>query len=336
MENEDNKQKITAKLLLEKLVLLIITILFISIFSKIFGSDNTLIGVIIITSILMFSSMELSLEFKDAILGIIVFFSAMGVTSYFVKFHPYIGIPIDFILVFLMTYIFSIDVRKKLYLPFILCYIFLQGSPITNDRLPIRILSLFIGGTLTAIIYYLTHRKAEEEDRRTIKDMILSIDVHSLHFNFSLRMAIGITIAIFVGTIFDFAKGMWITSTVLSLTQPYYNETKGKIKPRLMGTIIGSIIFVILFNFLVPKSLNSIVLLIIGYIYSFVKEYKIQIIFITLNALAAAMILFDSTISVPMRLFFVIIGIIIAVLINWPLCKIHEKQNKEHINIASI
>lgn len=60
-------------------------IVFISIFSSIFGSDNTLIGVVIITAILMFSSMKLSLEFKDAILGIVVFFSAMGITSYFVK-----------------------------------------------------------------------------------------------------------------------------------------------------------------------------------------------------------------------------------------------------------
>ena len=247
----ENEQEINAKVLIGKLILLIGIIVFISIFSGIFGSNNTLIGVIIITAILMFSSMNLSLEFKDAILGIIVFFSAMGITSYFVKYHPYIGIVIDFILVFLMTYIFSIDIKKKLYLPFILCYIFLQGSPATDSELPVRVISLFIGGALVAIIYYLTHRKAEEEDRRTIKNMLSNIDIHSLQTNFSLRMAIGITIAIFIGTIFNFTKGMWITSTVLSLTQPYYTDIKEKIGQRLVGTVIGAIIFVILFNFLI-------------------------------------------------------------------------------------
>lgn len=327
-----SEQEINAKVLIGKLILLIGIIIFISIFSSIFGSNNTLIGVVIITAILMFSSMNLSLEFKDAILGIIVFFSAMGITSYFVKYHPYIGIVVDFILVFLMTYIFSIDTKKKLYLPFILCYVFLQGSPATDSELPIRIVSLFIGGALVAIIYYLTHRKAEEEDRRTIKDMLSNIDIHSLQTNFSLRMAIGITIAIFIGTIFDFTKGMWITSTVLSLTQPYYNDIKEKIGQRLVGTVIGAIIFIILFNFLIPKFLDSIVLLVIGYIYSFIKPYKIQMIFVTLNSLAAAMILFDSTISVPMRIFFVIIGIVIAVLVNGPICKIYENTHKEQIH----
>lgn len=328
----ESEQEINAKVLIGKLILLIAIIIFISIFSSIFGSDNTLIGVVIITAILMFSSMNLSLEFKDAILGIIVFFSAMGITSYFIKYHPYIGIVIDFILVFLMTYIFSIDMKKKLYLPFILCYVFLQGSPATDSELPTRVISLFIGGALVAIIYYLTHRKAEEEDRRTIKDMLSNIDIHSLQTNFSLRMAIGITIAIFIGTIFDFTKGMWITSTVLSLTQPYYNDIKEKIGQRLVGTVIGAIIFIILFNFLIPKSLDSIVLLVIGYIYSFIKPYKIQMIFVTLNSLAAAMILFDTSISVPMRIFFVIIGIVIAVLVNGPICKIYENTHKEQIH----
>ena len=55
-------------------------------------------------------------------------------------------------------------------------------------------------------------------------------------------------------------------------------------------------------------------------------------IFVTLNSLAAAMILFDSTISVPMRIFFVIIGIIIAVLVNGPICKMYEETHREQVN----
>lgn len=96
--------------------------------------------------------------------------------------------------------------------------------------------------------------------------------------------------------------------------------------------MIGAIIFIILFNFLIPKSLDSIVLLVIGYIYSFIKPYKIQMIFVTLNSLAAAMILFDTSISVSMRIFFVIIGIVIAVLVNGPICKMYEKTHKEQIH----
>ena len=328
----DKSQKINGKMIIGNLIMLIGIIIFVSIFSSVFGSGNTLVGVIIITAILMFSSISVSLKFKDALFGIIISFLALGVVSYVTMLHPYIGVPINFIFVFLITYVFTNKIETKVYLPFILCYVFLQGSPVSSEELPKRIASLLIGGLLVAIIYYFSHKKASDEDHRSLKEMFHSIDIHSLQGNFALRMAIGITISMFIGGIFGFVKGMWISATVLSLTQPNYSQTKERIPERIIGTIIGAVIFIVLFYFIVPKSLDSMVLLIIGYIYMFVKPYKLQMIFVTLNSLAAAMILFDASVSVPMRIAFLLVGILIAVVVNKPLYKLYESKNKEELS----
>ncbi|MCR6513984.1 FUSC family protein [Clostridium sp. LY3-2] len=328
-----SEDKITLKDIIGKIILLVGIIIFVQIFSHYFGESNTLIGVMVITGILMFSSMSTNLAFKDAILGIVGTFASMGIISFFIKYHPILGLPINFVLVFFITYVFSIHMEKKLYLPFLLCYILMQGSPVTEAELPIRIASLFIGGILIALIYYFTHKSDEKKDHRKIKDMFKNVDKDTLQVNFAFRMALGITIAMFVGTIFDFTKGMWITSTVFSLTQPEYHETKKRIGERIFGTVVGAIIFLILFNFIIPKSLDSLALLVIGYIYTFIKPYKFQMIFVTINGLAAAMILFDASVSIPMRIFFVLVGIVIAVLVNKPIYDIFRKRNPEHIKL---
>ena len=157
--------------------------------------------------------------------------------------------------------------------------------------------------------------------------MLSSKDKDPLQINFALRMAIGLTISMFIGGIFGFVKGMWISATVLSLTQPHYEQTKERIGQRIIGTIIGAILFIILFCFIVPKSMDTIVLLVLSYIYTFIKPYKIQMIFITLNALAAAMILFDASISVPMRIAFVLVGVVIAFIVNKVLYSRFERKN---------
>ena len=320
-------KKIDSKKLIGNLIMIIGIIIFVSLFSKIFGPENTLVGVTIITAILMFNVMHLNLKFKDAIFTIIVAFTGMGLTSYLSMINPFLGIPINFISVLIMAYIFSNKIEEKAYLPFLLCYVFLQGSPVTAEKLEIRILSLLIGGILVGVIYYFSHRKIYHDDHRSIREMLSSKDKDPLQINFALRMAIGLTISMFIGGIFGFVKGMWISATVLSLTQPHYEQTKERVGERILGTIVGAILFIILFYFVVPKSMDSIVLLVLSYIYTFIKPYKIQMIFVTLNALAAAMILFDASVSVPMRIAFVLIGVLIAVVVNKLLYSRFEKSN---------
>ena len=315
MDKTDNI-KINFKLLLGNLVMLIGIIVFVVLFSKFFGSENTLVGVAVITAMLMFKSINISLKYREAIFAIIFSFIYMAFASYISRLNAFTGIPINFILVFIVIYLFTNEMETKAYLPFILCYVFLEGNPVSSEQLMNRIVGLLTGGILIAFIYYISHKDSDDKNHLTIREMISNFKTNSLQFNFSLRMAIGISIAMFIGKTFGFSKSMWISITVMSLTQPHYHETKERIKQRVVGTIIGSIIFIILFEYLVPSKFSSLVLLILSYIYTFIKKYDRQIIFVTLNSLGAAMVLFDTFVSVPMRITFVLLGSIIAFMVN--------------------
>lgn len=111
MDKTDNI-KINLKLLLGNLVMLIGIIVFVLLFSKFFGSENTLVGVAVITAMLMFKSINISLRYREAIWAIIFSFIYMGFASYISRLNAFIGIPINFIW-FSLLYIYLLMKWKQ-------------------------------------------------------------------------------------------------------------------------------------------------------------------------------------------------------------------------------
>lgn len=315
MEKKREK-RITGKLLIGNLIMIIGIVAFVTLYGAVFGSSNSLIGVCTVTAMLMYGSIHLSLKLNEAIITTILSFVLMGISTQLSSLNPFLGLAINFISVFIVTYLVTNKMETKAYLPFILCYVFIGGTPVTWREFPIRLVALLFGGILISLVYYFSHRKKDDLDHMNITEMIKTMNKNTLQFNFSLRMAVGLSIAMFIGSVFGFQKAMWISITVMSITQPHFGDTKTRVKQRFFGTLIGAAIFVLLFVYIVPSNFSTLVLLVLSYIYTFIKEYKVQIVFITMNALGAAMILFEPGISVPMRIGFISVGIIIGLIVN--------------------
>ncbi|GAA0725082.1 hypothetical protein GCM10008905_19840 [Clostridium malenominatum] len=309
-------KNLSFKLLFGNLILLIGIIISVSQFSKFFGVENSLLGVGVITAILMCGVIEIDLPIKDSIMAIIVSLMLMGISAYLSRLNPLIGVVINCITVFLITYIFANKENTKTFLPFILCYVFLEGNPVTIEKLALRVVGTLVGGILIALAYYATHKRVYGFKYNSLYEQLTSIDKHSLQFNFAFRMAVGVAAAMLLGNYFSLEKSMWISITVMSLTQPYLHQTKERIKYRVFGTILGTLIFVVIFNFIVPKNLSTYVLLFLSYIYTFIKEYKVQILFITINSLGASMILYNMHVSASMRIGLILVGTVIAFIVN--------------------
>lgn len=310
-----DSKKITIKLLLEKLVLIAGIIIFVNGYGSIFGKQNLLVGVVVVTATLMFMQINIGYDVNQSVFLIIGLFSYIGVATSLSHINPMLGLFINLISVFGVLYIVTEDIRSKAYLPFMLLYVFMEGNPIASGDEIKRILSILIGGVLVGTVLYLFHRK-KNYNTKSIVDMLKEIDVRSERFKFSLKMAIGIGLAVFIGKLIGAQKGMWISIAVMSLTQPKHEQTQERIKKRLIATIIGSITFIILFKILIPSQYTIIATLVLGYIYTFVKEYGLQMVFVTINALTTAVLLFNVQLSITMRINFLIIGICIAYLIS--------------------
>lgn len=149
-----------------------------------------------------------------------------------------------------------------------------------------------------------------------VNDLKNNMSKDSLKFTFALRGAIVTSIGVFIVSIFNLEYGKWLVFSLSSIVQPYLEASKVKGKDRLVGTVIGLVIFEILFYLIKDNSARVLVILAVGYISNFQTKYKDQMICTTISALGAAAMTSSLEMISINRLVFVVIGTLIALYAN--------------------
>lgn len=322
-------KKITIKNICFNFLKVIFIISFVILFSKIFGSINTLTGISILVALMTFWCIDIGINKKQAPFIIVLLFLLTGISNRLAMFNPILGLIINFATTFLITYIPSNKPEYKAYMAFILCFIFNESNPATGHDFLTRMISLLIGSLLVAVVYFFRHRKSDLK-YDSVQGHLKNIDITSDRFIVSIKMAIGVSIAMLIGTLLGLKRTMWIAISVMSLTQIDFEQTKIRFKNRIISTILGSIVFVVLFQLLVPDEYDFIASLVLTYIYAFLTDYKYQVILITVNSLSSALALFDASTAIELRIVLIISGCILGYLINKiNFKKLFQKKFKE-------
>lgn len=470
------------KLIISKTITFILIVAFIIIFKSVFGDENTLIGVTTITAALMFLERDLTLSPIKNSLNLILLNLFIGLASIVASNNMILGIPVNFLVLFTISYLFCYNLKKPMYLPFSLQYLFLLSTPVSNEQIIMRLSSLVFGAIFIMAIqmlankdrinksgnkillnicdsiinkinlvktdqkrenisvkgsidafrkmvydkreadFYLTEEariklnlsvalesidsfldgikdineyeeilikleaiisevkhilengqkdtellndvkklmndykdknvsdiltlqmlesiificdatlelnNLSKENYNTVKKVgkipeafkdgvlktVLS-NTKSLKVSYSIRVSMSITIAIFISDYFKLSEGRWIAFTVFSLVNPIYEVSQTKTKDRIVATIIGSIIVMILFSIFEDITIRSLILMSAGYIGSYTTEYKYNMICVTVSAIGAAAILGNTEVLILNRIIFVIIGAIISMIAN--------------------
>lgn len=149
-------------------------IAYVNVFQKIFGAENSIVGVIF--AIMMSASMVRDLTstpFRHLLAqaGVLVF---MAVSACLVaSLNPWAALPINFIMLYFILYSYTYEYSGHLYFPYILSYLFLVFiSPASPEQLPKRILAM-VTGAVCIILYQLVmgrNRAAE-----TVTDVLLTL-----------------------------------------------------------------------------------------------------------------------------------------------------------------
>lgn len=502
---KERKCRYVLKKIIGNTVIFVVMIGLIVGFSAVFGSDNTLIGVTTITAVFLFLSKDFSLNPIKTAIKLICFNIAMGIITFWASENPILGIPLNFISLFIMGYTLSYNLSSPSFVPFNLQYVFLLSTPITIDKLPKRLLSLAVGAVIIILSqvllnknkiykqgnsllsklclsiidkiefiennknideidkgikgsinkfrrfiynkreqeFYLTNegriklnislelekindalnelahkddavhilsegefdkyliksinilkscldkdenlenlnklfddifKKYDKEDNMnvfTIKilnslffirqylydlkeldkkkyNMVSKLEdipsnfrlkniykesfrSNSLKFSYAFRLALGVTFSAFIVEYFNISEGRWILYTVNTLIQPFYEKAKEKTKDRLIGTIIGAAIIVVVFYFIKDSTARSIAIMFVGYLASFNNSYKFRTINITVSAIGMAAVYGDAKVLTIDRLVFVCIGILIALFLNKFVLPYREKDAKEYL-----
>ncbi|MBW6408669.1 FUSC family protein [Clostridium weizhouense] len=152
-----------------------------------------------------------------------------------------------------------------------------------------------------------------DKNNKTSKEHLI---YKGMRFNFAMRMSIAVTIGLTLANILGFYKIIWAVITIMSVIQPYYEYTISKTKERIIGNIIGILITGIIINLVNIRFITIIILIISLYLlYAFKEYYKISL-FASIASICISSLSENINILLFYRVFYVIIGVTIVILIN--------------------
>lgn len=308
------KEKINkiVKNFIGKLPIFIFCCLFISIHNQLFGAENNIVGVVILTGLFMFMRGDLGYKAKQAAIGIIFMYLLVAVSPRLSMMNPFLGLAVNFLSIGMIMILSSHDLSQGNHIPFLMSYVFCQGYNVSGAAYEKRVLSLILGAVIIAAIYYLINRK--KEYKRTVLDLFQEMDIHSLRTQWDIRMSVTLTLTMFVGDLLNYSRTMWISLAVLSLTTPFGEEHRERGKARIPAAILGTAIFYILFVLLIPEQYQTIVVLLAGFVAMFIQNYFIKSIYNSFSSLGAAVLLFPTQDALILRVLSNVLGTVLAVI----------------------
>ncbi len=148
-----------------------------------------------------------------------------------------------------------------------------------------------------------------------------NIKMTSLRFNIAIKASILISLSVFIVNYFNIYRGQWTIYTIVILLFPNTEFDKKKAKDRVIGTIIGCILFNII-NFIINGNVvfMVILMLICAYLSMVIVPYTIRCIFITFNAILGIKIIYPNNMAFGLilteyRVLFTLIGAVVTAII---------------------
>lgn len=299
---------ITPRSLIINLIQTLAIILFISLSTHFFGQQEALTSVATITALLMFLYIPLPTHpLQGALATSSAYMLGGSIASLNLLIHPLIALPLNILTITALMILFGQQFQYKFFMPYTLIYIFASTTEVPDFSISQRLSYLALSSILIGLLYYSRYRTKSDE-RPFFKLSVLTPKL----FQTALMMSLGISAALLLTHSLHLSKGMWIAMTVMSLTQLHPEETKQRFRFRLLGTVSGTILYVLLFTVLVPEHYHIWLVMIAAYIYAFVDNYFIQLIFITMNVLYASKELFTFNDAFMQRLGFILLGSLIV------------------------
>lgn len=307
-----DKFRSALKTILSKLPVFIFCVLFIKGHDYLFGEENSIMAVTLLIGIFVLLANDLGFKTRQAAASIPFLYLIIAFAPKLASINPYSGIVINFVSIAIILIISGYKPDTPAYVPFMMGYIFSQGYDVSGETFKLKVISLVCGGVLIALMYLLVHKK--DEQRQGFAALFRSLDLHSKQTQWFLRLAVTLTLVMFLGDLFDVPRTMWISLAVLSLTTPEQAEHYSRAKVRIPAAILGTAIFYILFVKLVPADYQAYIIMAAGFASMFMSNYFVKSIYNSFSAMGAALLLFTAEEAIFIRVLGNIVGTVVALI----------------------
>lgn len=153
---------------------------------------------------------------------------------------------------------------------------------------------------------------------KEIKNLLWAdFNKNSVRFIFAFRTAILISVSYFVIECLHLELGKWMMFTIASVSQPYNDTVWGRAKGRILGTLVGVIIYLPLSYIVTSVEYRIIIIAIAVYFMISFKKYSYSMSMLTVLFLGVVTINIPNIFSFAEdRVLFVALGVIIVLLGN--------------------
>lgn len=327
MNKKQPKSKEYGKIMIKNAIPFLVNLIFIMIFSQLFGQENILPAVAIGVGLTMLPLCNLQIKPWAASGIIFVLYVGSVLIGQTALISPVLAFPLNFLFVVLIILLSNEPADMKPSISFLLCFVFSQSTCVPWSQFPMRFLCAVIGSLLviiTCCIFW--HRKGFNKKGRTLTEQI---KLCNKNHHYMFRMAFGISIAMLIGMVFHLKKPLWISIVVMSLTQLEFVETLNRMKYRVIGTILGIVLFFLVFQLILPQEYALYVIILLGYLGSFTEEYKYKQAINAVSALNASLVLLDTKEAILDRFLLLLLGIVIVLAIYFVVTLL--KHIREHL-----
>ena len=146
------------KTIITNTAVFIFVLVFVLAFKAIFGANNKVIGVTTIVAVFMLLSRDFTGEPLKNTAKFIFINLLTGIGAAIAVKNMWLAIPINFVVVFTFSYMFTYNLRTALYFPFAMQYLYLLSTPVSDNKLGIRIISLVVGALLIMAVQLLANK----------------------------------------------------------------------------------------------------------------------------------------------------------------------------------
>lgn len=286
-EDKALKRKYKWALIIKNLLCLLFCMVIVIAFSKLFGEENSIVGVVTVVALMTFRFSNFNFNTVESTVAMVFIFIILIISPYMAaNVHPVLGSMINFLSIMTIMIVCCDNIMLCNQSTCVLSYLLLYGYQVSSiDGYKRRIAALILGGIIVAGIFYIKHRKVVFEKR--FLDILREVDLTTDKTRWQLKVALGITLGMLIGELIHIPRVMWIGFSIMSILQPTLDKAQFRTKKRPLFVIIGGVLFGFVY-LIVPEDFRGYIGVIGGLMVGFSATYQWQTCFNCFGALAAA------------------------------------------------
>ena len=310
-ENKKEKIKACIALPVRPALIVLLAIAIIAPLSKLFGEENNSMLVALFCILLAVRFVDFGYCIKDSMINLTITF-ALLFAGPVISAHtgPILGLIINIaaLLVILVMTSDSPELGNGGLYGF--SYVFLVGTPVEGEMIVKRGLLTLLGLVVCGIIFYCKHKDKNKNIR--FSDILSGFKLSSKKSQWQIRMALGVSLLIFIGRLLSVERLMWAGFACSSLLSNYETDVaKKRSFSRIFGTIIGMIVFFAVYS-VTPSTFHSLFGPACGVVLGFCVEYRYKTAVNCFSALLLATTLYGLSGALLLRVLNNILGVIFA------------------------